>query len=276
MELTRIEKENEAGFLHLGPESIITDDDMLRIGVIDDDGAAVSVCVAGMTGNLMYIKWLYTAPENRGLGGATILLRKLAEYAKALKADGIVINFEEKDQGLDLFLMERGFLVGADPGYYRIPVTELAYGRNMERLLAHRREENRVLCLAAPGLRKAFKELIESQDLDPSLFYGISPQLCAISVGEDKSPSGGIFISQLEDGDLYINYLLSDESVQTICDLVGFVYDRLMEMNMIRCNVIFTERSGKAVALAESLTETDREEYMMPGRMQAIQLFEHI
>ena len=98
-------------------------------------------------------------------------------------------------------------------------------------------------------------------------------KLSAVYRNTEDGSAGGIFVSDSGEGDLFVNYLLSNGSIQGLSSVVRFFRDNLISENRVKGNLIFTDRSGKAVTLVDGLLEGDCEDYVIPERMQAVRLF---
>ncbi|MCR5775721.1 MAG: GNAT family N-acetyltransferase [Lachnospiraceae bacterium] len=273
MQLTRIEKENEGAFAHLCPDEMLFNENLLRFGVIDDDEPAC-VCVTGACENMGAILWIYTDPEKRGRGIGTYMMEQVAGFAEENGLEGIMVDFYSRDNDLDDFLSDAGFLVSYDHNYYHVPISEIVYSREMDLLPDPLKSDAPVFTLADPYGQMIFKETIKNHGLDPRIFAKISPELCAIYENPKGKKISGIFLSELDDGDLYVNYMISDESLQGLITVIKFLRDIIVSKDITNGEFIFSDRVGKAVSFIESITELDRVEDMtIPDRMQAVKLF---
>ncbi len=274
MQLTRIEKENEEFFMHLCTEELLTNDRLVRLGVIDDEEEPACVCVVGACENLAGILWMYTAPEKRGQGIGRYMMDRLSEFAEESGLEGIVATFSLKDQGMDDLLTDAGFLVNYDYNYYRIPISEIVFSREIDLLPEPQKNDAPVFTLTEPGGQELFKKTVRSQELDPRIFAKIQPELCAIYENPNGKKVSGIFMSELEDGDLYVNYMISDESLPGLLKVIKTLRDIIVSKDITKGSFIFSDRVGRSAAFIEKLLEADDlEELSIPGRMQAMKLF---
>ena len=235
MELTRIEKENAEYFLHLCPEYLMDNGDLMRFGIIDDEGYASCACAVGVSENMLALKWLFTDPALREQGSATYLLEHIEELARELELEGVQTQFEESAEDLDDFLAGRDYLVGEDTQIYSVPIDDIAYGRVMEGLLSNRNTSSRAYRLPEDKDEKhqVITALADIYDIDPVILSDISSQYSVISMDENNKPEGAISVTEYGDKDLFITYLLSDGSVNGICDLICAFYDILIENDRI-------------------------------------------
>ena len=275
MELTRIEKDNAEYFSHLCPDELMRDANLMTLGVIDDEGYASCACVMSVTENMAMLRWIYTDPELRENGAASFLLEKIEELARELEVDGIQVEFQASAEELDDFLAGRDYLVGEDTQIYSVPIADIVYGRVMEEILSKRSGSARAFGLPKDEdeKQKAISALANIYDLDPVIFSGVSPRYSVICFNEMNKPEGAIFVTEYGDNDLFVNYFLNDGSVNSICELIGALYDVLTENERTEGNLIFSDRDDRSITLVEKLTETEREEFGIPGRMYAVKLF---
>ena len=274
MELTRIEKENIDYFAPLCPDEILHDDDLVRFGVIDDEGEAISMCAVGVKDTMAILKWIYTDPKHRELGAASLLMEKVSEIVRDTGADGIETAFLSEDMGLDDFLAEHEFLVGTDSRVYSVPLSELLYSPETDQILYDRDKDKYGFALSDAGKRsdKIVEILSKEYELDPAIFDGISGKLSVIYINPDKKITGGIFISEHGD-DLYVRYMLSDGTVKCICELVGALYDALTLRKSNDGNLVFTDRDERSVTLVEKLAGYERDSFIVSGHMYGVKLF---
>ncbi|MBO4900358.1 MAG: hypothetical protein J5509_08695 [Lachnospiraceae bacterium] len=275
MELTRIEKENEEYFSHLCPDELMNDEDLMTFGVIDDEGYASCACAVGVSENMGSLKWIYTVPDLREKGSASFLLKEIEELGQELELDGLQVQFRASAEDLDDFLADSGYLVGIDSQVYSVPISDLIYGRVVEELLSKRSGDAHVCGLPTDTEKKhkVITALAEIYELDPAIFSDISSQYSVICFDENNKPESAIFVTEYGDEDLFVNYLLSDGSVSSICELIGAFNDVLIKNERTEGRLIFTDRDDKSITLIERLTENDRDEFRIPGWMYAVKLF---
>ncbi len=275
MQLTRIEKENEEYFMHLCPEDLLTDDRLLKLGVIDDEEEPVSVCVTGVSKNLANIMWLYTDPEKRERGAGTFLLDELLRLGEESGLEGIIVSYSSQDEDMDDFLSERGFLVGSDEKFYRVPISSIVYSREMDMILERRGEDRHTFTLTDPRGQKYLTDLITTHKLNVRMFEGIKAEYCVIYEDPESKQISAIFVSRINEDDLYVNYLISDRTVQGLCEVIGHLQEILLSEGITKGDLIFADRGGKAVPLVEKIFDLDYlDELIEKGHMQAVMLFD--
>ncbi|MCR5748281.1 MAG: GNAT family N-acetyltransferase [Lachnospiraceae bacterium] len=274
MQLTRIEKENEEFFFPLCPEELLSNEYLLKLGVLDDDDEPACVCVAGACENMAGILWFFTDPKKREKGIGSFMMDGFSDFAKEAGLDGIMVNFSTKDENLDDFLTEAGFLVGDDHYYYRVPISEIVYCREMDVLPDPKKNEPNLFTLADPKGQELFKETLHTHELDPRIFAKISPELCVIYNNPDGDKISGLFLSELEDGDLYVNYMISDEQLHGLLKVIKTLRNIIVSKDITKGSFIFSDRVGKSAEFIKDLIEYDSlEEFYIPDRMQAVKLF---
>ncbi len=273
MQLTRIEKENETYFAHLLPEEYLSDEKTVKLGVIDDEEEAAAAGVLSVNDRMAELRWLYTDPEKRERGAGTFLLDGIFEILQGMKLSGIEAMFSAKAKALDTFLAGQGFLVGEDTGIYAVPIMDLVYGREIERVLESIGEERTAQTLEKAGPSPEFKKIFDERGLDLSIFEGVSPKFSVLRKDENGVPTGGLFVSEYNEEDLFVNYFLSDGSVRTVCEIICAFQEALISEGKTGGKLYFTDRQENSVTLVEKLTEYERETYRVPGMMHAISLF---
>lgn len=276
MILTRIEQENLQEFVSLCPDGLIGDDELLRLGIFEDDDGTVpiSVLVACVQENMACIRWLYTVPDHRNQGAARGLVLVLQKYSRELGLDGILVNFSEENEHMEDLLMELGFLTASDPGFYRVPIFELVYSSEMEKLGRYRDTENTLVGFSDPAAKAIFRDIVKKQSLDMAVFEGISSKYSVTYRDPDGRKTGGIFITDRGEGDLYVDYMYSQGSVKVVSTLISTLSVQLIEGDRTEDNLIFSQRDGRAGSIIEALTGNDCEVYQVPGLKQAILLYE--
>lgn len=274
MELTRIDNENAEYFSHLCPDEIMADEECVKLGVLDDEGYACSICAVGIHGALAHIRWIATDVDARGQGAATLLLNEVFTLAGELGLEGAEISFPSGNGDLEELLAELEFAVAADTEVYSVPVDELVYGRQIEFMLESYGDENRIKSFPEDDtLRQALISRICSEhDLGPGVFSHISPKY-SVFCAENAEVTGAILVSEYGEDDLYVDYLFSGGSPKYVKALICGLYEAIIKNGKTDGRLIFTDRDGRSAALVENLAQTDIEDCRMPGRMHAVKLF---
>ena len=274
MEITRITDKNAEYFADLCPEAFFQNENYIRLGVIHEN-EPVSACALDVNDKMVHIHWLYTDPEKREMGAAAFLMEKVLELLDGLSLDGIEIDFDAEDDGLDAFLMEQEFMVGDERSLYRVPLTELIFGARMDAMLARRSQTSLIHPLedADADAVNHLKRLLKLYDLGPEYLQGISTKYSFIVNGSEGTETGTILTSETEEGDLHINYLIGGGSPQEMLDLVAVLYDALIRDEKYDGDLVFSDRLGTAVTFIEMMTGNEGEHYRVSGPMYALKLF---
>lgn len=272
MKVTRITEKNREFFEELIPEELLYSEDHLLLGAISDDDEACAALAVEAFESLALIRWLYTDPDVREQGAATAMMDVLTSILKHTEIEGIEIDFEDRAGGLDDFLTDYGFLVGSDPGIYKVPIADLVYGAVIEELAENDRYEKRIHPLSDGDIGKKTVEFVQRYGMDPTYLTGISLRYSFSAVDEDGNISCCILIRERNDGDLDVAYMASDGSFQLLASTLCAVYDVILEDNRTEGYITFTDRTDKAVEIIEKLTGADSEEYRIPGRKHGIML----
>ena len=273
MQLTRIEKENGAYFSDLIPEEILSDKNLISLGVIDDEQEASAACAFGINADMAEIRWLYTDPDKRNKGAATYLLTGVTFLLKDFGLIGIEAAFSDGFSELEDFLAGQGFLVGTDSGSYAVPLSDLIYGSQIEYIQERTPPNKNVRLLLEVGPSPEYKKYMDEHGLDLAIFTGISPSYSVIAKDESGVPMGGLFVSEMNGKDFFVNYLLGDGTVKTLCEMFCVFYKTLIRNGKDQGYLFFTERTDNVITLVEYLTGMDREMYRIPGKRYAISLF---
>ncbi|MCR5233840.1 MAG: GNAT family N-acetyltransferase, partial [Lachnospiraceae bacterium] len=251
----------------------LSDDKYLKLGVIDDNDEPASVCVTGVNENMGSIQWLFTDPDKREQGAGTFLMNGLAELGAAAGLEGLMANYSAQAEDVDDFLTDSGFLVGTDEQIYRVPISEIIYSGEMDAIL-ERRSGNNTYDLKDPKGQEFLKDLIKAHKLDVRMFEGVKAEFCSIYEDPKTKQISAIFGSRFNENDLYVNYLISDKTVQGLCEVLGHLYDKITEEEITRGDFVFSDRVGNALALIQKMFNINNlDEMVEPGRMQAIRLF---
>ena len=271
MELTRITDENAEHFKGLCSSEYLQNKNYIKLGAILE-GEAVSACALGVDDDMAQIHWLYTDPGQREKGGATFLMEQVMGLLEGLALDGIRVDFDAEDEGLDTFLMEQGFMVGEDRSLYRVPLTELLFGARMEAMLAHRSQAAEVHSLQHLTSVKPLLRLMKEYGLDPVFIQNISIKYSFLVSDPEGKETGAILMSESEEGDLHVNFMIGDGSPQGMIDLVAALHDALMKDERFDGDLVFSDRIGMGASFVEMMTGIDGDSYRVSGPMYAVKL----
>ena len=270
MILTRITDENKAYFEHLCPEEILGDEDYVKLGVMEED-EPVSVCALGVHDSMAHIRWIYTDPDKRRLGGAGFLLDAVMKLLQEIALEGIEADFSGEEEELESFFMDREFLVEEERGLYRVPLEEIVYSAQLESLLSRRNGESDI-CPVSEERMPAIIHFLNAQGFDPNLFRGVSRDYSFICLDAMGNMTGGIFISEVGEKDLRINYLFGSGSSQEMVNLVGTVIDTIFRNHRAYGDLIFTVRVDEGLGALEQITGNPRSLYQEKGHMYAVKM----
>ena len=272
MQITRITEENAIYFSNLCPIELLNDMKNLKLGVLSDALKPMSICVTDIDDGKAVIRWIYTDPDMRGRGGAELLILELSELLKNLDLEGIRAEFHADEENLDTFFMEHDFMVGDEQNVYRVPLSDLLYGAYLEQILTHRSKETVTVSLQNATNDKSLMLFFRAHRIDPDYLDEISGEYSFVVMDPEGAVTGGIFVSEWEDGDLHINYLTGSGPSQTVLDLFGALYDALLKKEKSG-NLVFSDRLGAGIKLVEKVTGNERDVYRVPGLMYAMKLF---
>ena len=274
MKITRITKENAKYFSHLCPEELLQDESALTLGVLSEKDKPMSICVTDVSDGKAWIRWIYTTPEQRGRGGAAFLLEELLRILRSVKIEGILVDFHEDDEDLADFFMDHEFLVADEQALFRIPLMDLLYGGSLEKVVARRSKEKRTYSLLDNEVLKPLAQFLKTHEVEAEFTLGISRKYSFVYMDPSGRVTEAVFISDAEEGNLRINYLVGEGSPQGIIELVAAFYDVLIKEERDKGDLIFSDRLGAGISFIDMLTEKDVSVYRVPGLMSAVKLFD--
>ncbi len=117
MEITGIETKNLAYFQPMIFGGLAQKSDRLMLGAIDE-GIPVAACVvdySGKEGAEGSIQSIFTAPDHRRLGAASLLLDAAVRVSRRMGCRVLEMDFLDCCEGLGFFLEKHGFLVLPGP-----------------------------------------------------------------------------------------------------------------------------------------------------------------
>ena len=266
MNITRITSNNSEAFASLMPAEIAGRDDLFMYGAVSDDKEAVSVLVLEVVdGESVEIVWLYTDPDFRERGAATELLLTASAMLMGLPVRSIGITFTDEDDDLELFLRDRGFLIGDDRSVYAVPLNDVIHDVVMDDLLERFPDTDNIIGVGDKETYPRLEKLLEAQGIEPESIADISPVYSRVALNEDGEAIGCILITELEDSDLEITYFLNTAREKTAIELIADLAKDLRAKNIDDGRLIFTDPRGKSIGLVEKLTGEDRSTYRVDG-----------
>ena len=266
MNITRITSNNSEAFASMMPAEIAGRDDLFMYGAVSDDKEAVSVLALEVVDEEnVEIVWLYTDPDFREMGAATKLLYTVSAMLMGLPVRSIGITFTDEDDDLELFLRDRGFLIGADRSVYIIPVNDVIHDVVMDELLERFPNTDNIIEAGDKETYTKLEKLLETQGIAPESIVDISPVYSRVALNEDGEAIGCILITELKDSDLEITYFLNTAKENTAIELVADLAKALRAKDIDDCRLIFTDPMGKSIGLVEKLTGEDRSTYRVDG-----------
>ena len=266
MNITRITSNNAEAFASLMPAEIAGREDLFMYGAVSDDKEAVSVLVLEVVdGESVEIVWLYTDPDFRERGAATELLYTASAMLMGLPVRSIGITFTDEDDDLELFLRDRGFLIGDDRSVYAVPLNDVIHDVVMDDLLERFPDTDNIIGVGDKETYPRLEKLLEAQGIEPESIADISTVYSRVALNEDGEAVGCILITELEDSDLEITYFLNTAREKTAIELIADLARGLRAKNTDDCRLIFTDPMGKSIGLVEKLTGEDRGIYRVDG-----------
>ena len=270
MVLTRISEVNREYYVGIIPEDILSDQDLIMLGMISDEGEACSALAARINGNMVHIEWLYTVPELREQGAATELLDAMMSLLENTDIDGIETDYTTEDSELDDFLTDYGFLTGAERDMYKVPISDIIYSAQMDAFVSKDLSMQGITSFSKPD--DALKAFMTGHGMDPDSLTGISRVYSFKKTGEDGEPVGCIVISEEGACDLKVLYLAADGSLLTVESLIFALYDAIIRTDYTEGYLYFTDHLDKAIDLVETLTGEMRDSFRTGGRRHAVML----
>ncbi len=272
MELTRITNENMEYFRHLMPEFISGDDDLVKLGAIEEDEAA-SVCAVCIRENMACIKWLYTDPDMRERGAATELMRLVKELVSDMDLKGFIVDFTDDDEYMDTFLESQEFLIGSNEDVYIVPTEDVVYGTEMD-LMAERRDSMDMghTC-DEPAVIRKFMEYAEGLGYSASEIRALSPKFSTVKLDDKGEITGSMLVRESGSDDLVIEYFNNDTGSVDVASLVIALNDAIIRAGRTDGYLIFADHDGASISFVEQLTGNDREDYAVSGSYTAVKLF---
>ena len=273
MKLTRITGENSEYFSHLIPEGVMNDDELVHLGIIDDDGVPVSAGAVGVADSMARIEWLYTDPLRRAEGAGSMLMEEVIKLVSDMPLKGIVADFTEDDQYMDSFLANCDFLVGINDGLYQVPIIDLVYGEGMDQLSEDREDIVKFYACNEPGVIKKFINFTEAAGISPKGRRRIFPEYSVVRISDSGDIDGCLLISKTGRGDLAVEYMEAPSPADA-AGLILKLYDILIKNDITEGNLILTDHHGSGISMVEALTKEDRSSYKETGLYHAVRLLE--
>ncbi len=139
MQLTRITKENERTFLPLFPASaLIASGDLIRLGILDDEGAVAGALSAWIYDRYIDILSLYILSSYRRQGYGKTLVDALADIAKRNGYEALTGEFL-RDTGSAVFAGNCGFELFEDRTQFCFTLGEYLRSPLYKRLVSRKR-----------------------------------------------------------------------------------------------------------------------------------------
>ncbi len=269
IKVTRITEQNKEYFRYLFPEEVLNDDDLLLLGAVSDEGVACSALAAGIDDGMAYIEWLYTDPEMRERGAASALLDMLLTLLYDTGLDGIEAFYPYGEWEMDDLLTGFGFLVGDENNMYKVPTGDLVYSEQMDEIMESFSEKDAVP-LAGSKIKDELRAFLAQQEIEPYITDELSDIYSFVSRDDDGRIRGCILVSEENEWDLKIEYLISDGLVHTIEALIGALTKVVLDSELTEGHIYFTDGTDKAISLVEKITGEDRDTYRVTGYRHAV------
>ena len=274
MEVTRITKNNIEAFQDLFPEDFVFQEDVLAFGTVSDKREGVACMLLSLHDReRVFIDWLYTHPDRREMGAASELLNTVTAFLQGMSVREVCITFPEEDGLLEFFLRDRGFLVGEVSDVYEIPIEELMYTEESEKLLSRVKNPLPLWSLENEGVYADLCELLEGRGIQRDAFAEASKEFSLAEVDESGRVTGCILVKDSGDEKLEIMYLLNDEERRPgAMELLAGFYRLLEEKSLLDRKLVFADPGGHSISLMEKLTGGDREDFRVRGLMQGVRV----
>ncbi len=272
MEITRITAANADSFKELAPEGAFTDEELLWLGAVAEDGAACAVLGGGIHEGMGFVDWIYTAPDYREKGAADGLLKAFSSLLKGLDAESVEIRFPDTDEELYEFLEGEGFLITEDADRYSVPLEELIYSETIERMEEGRNPSGKIIRAAELMDPQPFYEYLRINNIPCSVKKEELRGYSFILLNDEDKITGCMLVVKDRDGDIEIPYLINEGPMECINDLFLALKNLVMEKGWEEEDIVFADRSGQMIRFVEQITDEDRDSYVIGGFKMGIRL----
>ena len=194
MELTRIEEENREAFEAFFPEDIFEEDDQ-ALGVLSEDGKPVAAAVFSPGEQGVMLKWIFTDPEERRKGAATLLLHDAMFYL-AGEVPALTASWPEEMEGIGELLHHLGFTITEGEPVYSIPAFRLLKNPEIQRI-SRQSFPGRLICLseASEKTRNALAFFLKKEAGGDHYMKRIDPALSFVTEDEERQILGCLLTS---------------------------------------------------------------------------------
>lgn len=236
MNLVLVTEKNIKLFEGLLAESIKLKKDRLIFGAYDEEGYVLGAIACTYLEYEYSIDWLYVIPEARRCKVATALLKCLLNAVNELNMAPVSARFETRqDNNLyEFFISQDDVDVDYLCDRYYVSPKDIWNSRTLSSAREKVKEDTSICFFdASAGMRRMLLE--ELNNLPDS--YEIADykdweetcvrDLCRLTVADNK-PTGCIFVTARNDGNLWLSYLYSTNSIDMMT-LVNSVAERMKD-----------------------------------------------
>lgn len=254
MNLVLITEKNIKMFEGLLAESITPKADRLIFGAYDEEGYVLGTIACTYLEYEYSIDWLYVIPAARRCKVATALLECLLRAIDELGKAPVSARFEARDDnGLYEFFITRD---GADVDYlcdrYYVSPKALWKSKTFLGALKRVKEDTSICFFDAPAKTRhlLLEELSDGYEIENLKEWKESAvkNLCRLTLAEGK-PTGCIFVTTRNDGNLWLSYLYSTNS-KDMMTLVNSAVKR-MKAQCPDSTIVFDAVNDMSAKLAE-------------------------
>ena len=183
MEITRITDINKKAFEGFFPKSELSSDpNLIRIGVVDDEGVAAGALCASILKSNTTILSIYVVPKWRRHGYASAMIGTLQEIVSGLEFDTLTTTFLEDDTNASFFNAQ-GFELFPGRMQYSFTLGELKRSPLLKKYIIERKiSPAPAISQIDPARKKIVDDRVKDLGYDPELStaHFVSGQLHSI------------------------------------------------------------------------------------------------
>lgn len=262
MEFTRIDRTNITFFSNLLPEDQKADDGRVLLGIIEEETpCAAAVLTIGTAADL---SWIYTAPEYRRLGAASILMEEIRDLIEGTGVTGITASYFSTMEGIAEFLEAEGFGIFEGNKVYAIQMNELLQFNIAKRIgnIAMKPDVNPIARLMRRE-RSLLQAFLYQKTGTLEFLQGNDDEL-SIAAFEGGEPVGVIITDVSGSGELTVDLIYNSSDPVFMAALFNRFADELNTKDRLNDTLYFVLMNDKIESFLQALVEND--ESFLPSR----------
>lgn len=272
MELTRITDGNKEFFDDLLPDRYLGEGSDAALGVLDEENSPCAAMALTIKNNMLEISWLYTYPDYRAEGAGSLLFDKAMELIDGMELDGVETTFSADDLAVRDFLTDKQFLIARDRGLYKVPVSDLIYEEDMDRIREASYDSHPVATPTDNNAKNMLIAYMEKLEIPEEVYEGYSEKYSFLL--KERDEIGGVILTkEIEGGDLEVLFFHNGLGVGGVMDLCKALADVLDRNEKAGNYLYFSDREGSSSEFVERLTGEDADRYRIDGIDYAVRLF---